>query len=62
MPFSIPNSKKLKTERLSSVFNNTTASYKFYWFISIIQILTNNDNSTKIPVKNILTQLEKIGL
>lgn len=35
---SIPQSEFLSTNNLSQVFNNTTATYKFYWFQSILQM------------------------
>lgn len=35
---SIPQSDILSTQLLSRVFNNTTATYKFYWFLSILQM------------------------
>ena len=34
----IPSQEHLSTNRLSRVFNNTVATYKFYWFISILNI------------------------
>ena len=37
----IPQSDFLSTKNLSRVFNNTTATYKFYWFQSLLQ--THNE-------------------
>ena len=37
----IPQQDTLSTNRLSRVFNNTVATYKFYWFISILDIHMN---------------------
>ena len=34
----IPSSKVLTTNCLSRVFNSTVATYKYYWFISILEI------------------------
>ena len=34
----IPQSDFLSTKNLSRVFNNTTATYKFYWFQSLLQM------------------------
>lgn len=34
----LPESKKLPVQFLSACFNTVTASYKFYWFLSIIEI------------------------
>lgn len=35
----LPNSKKLPINNLAAVFNNTTNSYKFNWFLSILDLL-----------------------
>ncbi|MBP5347009.1 MAG: HNH endonuclease, partial [Bacteroidales bacterium] len=35
----LPKNDKLQINLLSSVFNNTTATYKFYWFVSILDLL-----------------------
>lgn len=40
----IPQSNNLTTNCLGKVFSNTTATYKFFWFISIMQIHAKNDN------------------
>lgn len=34
---SLPSSSALNVSLLSSVFNNTSATYKFYWFIAIVE-------------------------
>ena len=34
----IPQSDILTTNRLGKIFSNTTATYKFFWFVSIMQI------------------------
>ncbi len=34
----LPNSRLLTTDRLGRVFSNTVATYKFFWFVSIMQI------------------------
>ncbi len=34
----IPQQERLSTGRLSRVFNNTVATYKYYWFIAILNI------------------------
>lgn len=36
--YNLPNHTKLNTAKLAAVFNNTTASYKYFWFLSILQI------------------------
>jgi len=56
MPFTIPQNNDLTINKLSSVFNNTSASYKFYWFISILQLFSDR-NSQKIPIRDILIRM-----
>lgn len=56
MSFTLPQNIDLSTDKLSSVFNNTTASYKFYWFISILQLFSDR-NIQKIPIRNILIRM-----
>ena len=34
----IPQSRLLSTVRLSKIFANTVATYKYFWFLSILQI------------------------
>jgi hypothetical protein len=34
----IPQSDILTTNRLGKIFSNTVATYKFFWFVSIMQI------------------------
>ena len=33
----LPFSSNINNSALSSVFNNTSATYKFYWFLAIIE-------------------------
>lgn len=40
----IPQSDILSTNRLGKIFSNTTATYKFFWFVSIMQIHAKDDN------------------
>lgn len=35
----LPNNKNKATKELAQVFNNTVATYKYYWFISILEIV-----------------------
>lgn len=35
----VPTSYYLPTNKLSSIFKNTTATYKFYWFLSILDFV-----------------------
>lgn len=34
----VPANNALQTNRLAQVFRNTTATYKFYWFIAIVEL------------------------
>lgn len=36
MKFNLPENETLPVQFLSSTFNNTSATYKYYWFLSII--------------------------
>lgn len=47
----IPHKNNLTTNLLSGCFNNTTATYKFYWFLSILQSIEKGE--TEIS-KNII--------
>jgi len=40
----IPQSDILTTNRLGNIFSNTTATYKFFWFVSILQIHSKSEN------------------
>jgi len=52
----LPLKSSIPVDKLASVFNNTAATYKFYWFISILQILTKQKSQT-IPIKDILIKM-----
>lgn len=41
----LPNSKTLNISTLSQVFDNTTATYKFYWFVGLLDILVRERKS-----------------
>ncbi len=40
----LPSSNILPIENLSGVFNNTTNSYKFYWFLAILEKIKNTES------------------
>lgn len=40
----LPNEGVIDVARLSRIYDNTTATYKFYWFVSIINHLVANQN------------------
>ena len=52
----IPQSDILTTGRLGRIFSNTVATYKFFWFLSIMQIHAKT-NDLKIDVSDILIRM-----
>jgi hypothetical protein len=52
----LPNNNNLTIGKLSSVFNNTAASYKYYWFISLLQLFIARQKE-QIPIKDILVKM-----
>ena len=52
----IPQSDRLTTNRLGKIFSNTVATYKFFWFISIMQIHAKRDNP-RISVWDIVIRM-----
>ena len=52
----IPQSDILSTNRLGRVFTNTSATYKFFWFVSILQIHAQKDCS-RIDVWDIVIRM-----
>jgi hypothetical protein len=42
----LPENENIDISKLSSVFSDTTNSYKFYWFLAILDSLKENGNST----------------
>ena len=52
----LPSKATIPVDKLASVFNNTATTYKFYWFISILQLLTKQDKQT-IPIKDLLIKM-----
>ena len=53
----LPSNNKLSISKLTQVFNSTSASYKYYWFISLLQLSTKNRTNEKIEVRDILIQM-----
>ena len=43
----LPNSTNLPINKLASVFSSTTATYKFYWLIALIELI--EEGNVKIP-------------
>lgn len=56
MPHSLPQNDLLSTDKLSTVFDSTLSSYKYFWFVSLIQQLSekkqSRDNSERGCSKN----------
>lgn len=52
----IPQSDILSTTNLSRVFNNTTATYKFYWFQSLLQ-MHNEEGAYRMSVWDIVIRM-----
>jgi hypothetical protein len=55
----LPNDKNLPIEKLAACFNNTSATYKFYWLLSIIDALEARikSESTMIPKKELFARM-----
>ena len=49
----LPQNNKLPITRFAGVFNNTTATYKFYWFVSLLDIVVK-ERKTKISFWEII--------
>ena len=52
----IPKSNILTTNRLGKIFSNTVATYKFFWFVSIMQIHAKSSNP-RIDVWDIIIRM-----
>jgi len=52
----LPPSKKLPVNSLASSFDNVTNSYKFYWFLAILEHVRENQ-SRIIPVNDLLARM-----
>ena len=52
----IPQSDILTTNRLGKIFSNTVATYKYFWFVSIMQIHAKSDNP-RISVWDIVIRM-----
>lgn len=52
----LPENEGLEISKLSSVFSDTTNSYKFYWFLSILDSLQEN-NEPVIPLNSIALRM-----
>ena len=52
----IPQSDILTTNRLGKIFSNTVATYKFFWFVSIMQIHAKAENQ-RISVWDVVIRM-----
>lgn len=52
----IPQSDILSTTNLSRVFNSTTATYKFYWFQSLLQ-MHNEEGAYRMNVWDLVIRM-----
>lgn len=51
----LPNSDKLPINLLAASFNNTSATYKFYWLISVLQSV--EEGNLKIPKRDLFARM-----
>lgn len=49
----LPQNKKLPISALAGIFSNTTATYKFYWFVALLDIVVK-ERKTRIPFWEII--------
>lgn len=40
----LPLDQNINTRILAQIFNNTVATYKYYWFVSILDLLLKKKN------------------
>jgi len=53
----LPFDEKVSVNKLYQVFSSTAATYKFYWFISILQFFVKNKDQKDIKIRSILIQM-----
>ncbi|MDQ6472758.1 HNH endonuclease domain-containing protein [Flavobacterium sp. LHD-80] len=51
----LPHSQYLPVNKLASVFTNTSATYKFYWFLAILELV--EEGNVKISKKKIFARM-----
>ncbi|MCI7429473.1 MAG: HNH endonuclease [Bacteroidales bacterium] len=49
----LPQNNKLPISALAGIFSNTTATYKFYWFVALLDIVVK-ERKTRIPFWEII--------
>ncbi len=51
----LPNAQKIKIEPLNQIFKSTSATYKFYWFYSLLQAI--EENKTEITQEELIASM-----
>jgi hypothetical protein len=51
----LPHSQNLPTQKLASVFSSTSATYKYYWLLAILELV--EDNHLIIPKKKLFAKM-----
>jgi hypothetical protein len=51
----LPHSESIPINKLASVFSNTSATYKFYWFLAILELV--EEGNTNIPKRKIFSRM-----
>ena len=51
----LPSDHKVDVGKLSAVFNSTSASYKFYWFLAILDAI--EDGKTEITKHELFARM-----
>ncbi len=55
-PSLLPPAKNIPVDRLAAIFDNTTNSYKFYWFLAILECVKENQ-SYIIPTDHLVARM-----
>ena len=48
----LPQNNELPISRLAGIFSNTTATYKFYWFVALLDIVVKERKNTNLVLGN----------
>ena len=48
----LPQNTKLQISSLAGIFSNTTATYKFYWFVSLLDIIVKEMGERSVSLKD----------
>ncbi len=55
MTTSLPSHPDLRVDRLAAVFHSTTATYKYYWFLALLDVL--GDDRREVPLRSVLVRM-----